>query len=53
MLRNNIRHIPVSEDGSTVDGMLSLRKVLLYLVEDQRENLAHLEAFLNADSPGG
>lgn len=53
MLKNNIRHIPISMDGETVDGMLSLRKVLLYLVEDQRDNLAHLEAFLNVDGPGG
>ncbi len=53
MLEKNFRHLPLSEDGVTVCGMLSLRKVLSYIVEDQRDNLVHMEAFLNADGPGG
>ena len=53
MLDNQIRHIPLSEDGVTVCGMLSMRKLLAYLVEDQKDNLDHLEAFLNADGMGG
>jgi len=34
-------------------GMLSLRKLLNYLAEDQRDNLFHLEACINVDSIGG
>ena len=53
MLEKNIRHILLSEDGASAAGMLSLRKLLNYLVEDQRHNLQHLEAFINVDGPGG
>ena len=53
MLEKHFRHLPLSEDGVTVCGMLSLRKVLNYIVEDQRHNLVCMEAFLNADGPGG
>lgn len=53
MLENNFRHLPLSEDGQTVCGMLSLRKILKFIVDDQRHDLEHMEAFLNADSPGG
>ncbi len=53
MLEKHFRHLPLSEDGVTVCGMLSLRQVLNYIVEDQRRNLMCMEAFLNADGPGG
>lgn len=53
MLEHNFRHLPLSSDGVKVQGMLSLRKVLNFIVTDQRENLMHMEAFLNADGPGG
>ncbi len=53
MLEKNFRHIPLSEDGQTVCGMLSMRRVLRHIVDDQRHDLEHMEAFLNADSPGG
>lgn len=53
MLEKNIRHILLSEDGSTASGMLSLRKLLNFLVEDQQHNLQHLEAFINVDGHGG
>jgi CBS domain-containing protein len=53
MLENNFRHLPLSEDGKTVCGMLSMRKVLNHIVQDQQDNLLHLESFLNADGPGG
>ncbi len=53
MLEKNFRHLPLSEDGITVCGMLSLSKVLNFIVEDQRNDLQHMEAFLNADVPGG
>ena len=53
MLEHHIRHIPLSEDGRILCGLVSLRRVLNYIVEDQRDNLLHMESFLRADSPGG
>lgn len=53
MLEKNFRHLPLSEDGISVCGMLSLRKVLKFIVDDQRHDLTFMEAFMNADSPGG
>ena len=53
MLERNIRHILLSEDGTCPAGMLSLRKLLNHLVEDQQHDLRHLEAFINVDGPGG
>lgn len=53
MLEKHIRHLPISQDGVTVDGMLSIRNVLQYLVNDLTEDLHHMQAFIGADSPGG
>lgn len=53
MLLKHFRHIPLSEDGKTVCGMLSLRRILNFIVEDQKHDLLHMESFLNADTPGG
>jgi len=53
MLEKNIRHLLLSEDGTRAAGLLSLRRLLSYIVEDQRDNLLHLEAFINVDSIGG
>jgi len=53
MLEKNLRHIPLSEDGVHVCGMLSLSKILKFIVDDQRDDLATLESFINADSIGG
>ena len=53
MLDKHIRHIPISEDGVTVKGMLSVRNILQFLVNDLTEDLHHMQSFLGADSPGG
>ena len=53
MLDKHIRHLPISEDDVTVAGMLSVRNVLQYLVNDLTEDLHHMQAFIGADSPGG
>ncbi|MDH4120287.1 MAG: CBS domain-containing protein [Deltaproteobacteria bacterium] len=53
MLERHIRHLPISPDGHTVTGMVSLRTVLQHLVEELKDYLHHMESFLNADSPGG
>ena len=53
MLANNFRHLPLTEDGAKVCGLLSMRRVMAHILEDQRENLHQMESFLNADGVGG
>lgn len=53
MLEKHIRHLPISEDGISAEGMLSIRNVLQFMVVDLKDNLQHMENFLGADSPGG
>ena len=53
MLEHSVRHLPVIDEGDTLRGMLSLRRVLEFIVDDQRDNLHQMEAFLTADGPGG
>ena len=53
MLEKHIRHIPISEDGVSVQGMLSIRNILQFLVNDLTEDLHHMQSFIGADSPGG
>lgn len=53
MLDKHIRHVPISEDGRTVAGILSLRNALQHMVEDLQEDLQSMAAFLNTDGIGG
>ncbi len=53
MLEKHIRHLPISEDGAQVDGMLSIRNVLQHMVFDLKEDLQSAINFIGADSPGG
>jgi CBS domain-containing protein len=53
MTEHRIRHLPISEDGKTVLGILSIHNVLEYLLEERNRDLTHLAAFVNADNPGG
>jgi len=53
MTEHRIRHLPISEDGKTVLGILSIGNVLEYLLEERNRDLTHLAAYVNADNPGG
>jgi CBS domain-containing protein len=53
MTERHIRHLPISEDGKTVLGILSIRNVLEYLLDERNRDLRHLAAYVNADTPGG
>ncbi len=46
MLEKHIRHLPISEDGRTVLGMLSIRNVLELLVQTLKENLKYMESYM-------
>lgn len=46
MLEKHIRHLPISEDGKKVEGMLSIRNILQALVKTLRQDLRFVEAFI-------
>lgn len=50
MLDRHIRHLPVSEDGAAVLGMLSIRNVLQYMVEDLQSNVHHLQSYISSEA---
>lgn len=53
MLDRHMRHLAiVSEDGELL-GMLSIRNLLEYLVEDLRRELHSLDQYISNDGPGG
>ena len=49
MVTRHIRHLPVSEDGTRVDGMLSIRNVLQHMVDELQTDLQHMQAYLAGD----
>ena len=48
MVEKHIRHLPVSKDGRTVEGMLSIRNVLQFMVDDLQSDLKHMQSYLNS-----
>ena len=53
MGERHIRHLPVVNEEGQVEGMLSIRHLLLDKVEHLTQELDSLEAYLAADGIGG
>ncbi len=53
MGERHIRHLPVVNDAGQVEGMLSIRHLLLDKVEHLTQELDSLEAYLTVDGIGG
>ncbi len=53
MIKQHIRHLPVVDDADRLVGLLSIRNLLQNHVEDLDDQLNSLEAYFNADGPGG
>ena len=53
MVDHHIRHLPVIDDSNRILGMLSVRNLLQEQLDKARREADSLEAFLNADGPGG
>ena len=53
MGERQIRHLPVVNDAGQVEGMLSIRHLLLDKVEHLTQELDSLEAYLTVDGIGG
>ena len=49
---NQISHLPITEDGDTIVGMITLRHLLHDKIRDLVNELHEMEAYLN-DAPGG
>lgn len=52
MLEKHIRHLPISTDGKKVEGMLSIRNILQYLVQHLRQDLNYMEAYVTDTRSG-
>jgi CBS domain-containing protein len=53
MVSKHIRHLPVVDDDGNLAGLLSIRNLLQYHVEELVDQLNSLEAYYAADGPGG
>jgi CBS domain-containing protein len=53
MVSKHIRHLPVVDKDGNLAGLLSIRNLLQYHVEELVDQLNSLEAYFAADGPGG
>lgn len=53
MLERHFRHLPVADDDGKLLGILSIRNVLEWRVDDLTRELESLEQYVSNDGPGG
>jgi CBS domain-containing protein len=53
MLERHFRHLPVADDNGKLLGILSIRNLLEWRVNDLTHELASLEQYVSNDGPGG
>ena len=53
MLERHFRHLPVADDNGKLLGILSIRNLLEWRVEDLSHELDSLEQYVSNDGPGG
>ena len=53
MLERHFRHLPVADDNGKLLGILSIRNLLEWRVDDLRRELESLEQYVSNDGPGG
>lgn len=53
MLERHFRHLPVADDSGKLLGILSIRNLLEWRVDDLSRELESLEAYVSNDGPGG
>jgi CBS domain-containing protein len=53
MVSKHIRHLPVVDEDGDLAGLLSIRNLLQFHVEELVDQLNSLEAYHAADGPGG
>jgi CBS domain-containing protein len=53
MIDRHFRHLPVADDRGKLLGILSIRNLLEWRVDDLSRELESLEAYVSNDGPGG
>src|SRR5579864_2736378 len=53
MLERHFRHLPVADDNGKLLGILSIRNLLQWRVDDLSHELDSLEQYVSNDGPGG
>jgi CBS domain-containing protein len=53
MLERHFRHLPVADNNGKLLGILSIRNLLEWRVDDLRHELDALEQYMTNDGPGG
>jgi CBS domain-containing protein len=53
MVERHFRHLPVVDDSGKLLGMLSIRNVLQWRIDDLTQELDSLEQYVSNDGPGG
>jgi CBS domain-containing protein len=53
MLERHFRHMPVADDDGKLLGILSIRHLLEWRVDDLSRELESLEQYVSNDGPGG
>jgi len=53
MVERHFRHLPVTDNNGKLLGMLSVRNLLEWRIEDLGRELGSLEQYVSNDSPGG
>ena len=53
MVDRHFRHLPIVDSESRLLGMLSIRNVLEWRIEDLSRELDSLEQYVSSDGPGG
>lgn len=53
MLEQHFRHLPVADDSGKLLGILSIRNLLEWRVDDLSRELESLEQYVSNDGPGG
>jgi CBS domain-containing protein len=53
MLERHFRHLPVADNDGKLLGILSIRNLLEWRVDDLTRELASLEQYVSNDGPGG
>jgi CBS domain-containing protein len=53
MVERHFRHLPVVDNSGKLLGMLSIRNLLEWRIEDLGRELESLEQYVSNDAPGG
>ena len=53
MIERHFRHLPVVDNSGKLLGILSIRNLLEWRIEDLGRELGSLEQYVSNDSPGG